>query len=350
MNQMYALVKTKADRGLELQRVPIPQMADDEVMIKIRKTAICGTDMSIYKWTPWAAQHVKPPMHIGHEYIGEIVAVGKLVDAYHVGQRVSGEGHIVCGTCRNCRAGQRHLCRNTKGVGVERPGAFAEYLVIPRANVVPVPDEIPDEIAAIFDPLGNAVHTALTYDLIGEDVLITGAGPIGIMATAIARHVGARHIVISDYNEYRLNLAKEITPDVHCVNLNNTTLDEEIQALGMGEGFDVAMEMSGAPQAMQEIVNNMRNGGKIAMLGIMPPESTIDWNQVIFKGLNIQGIYGRKMFETWYKMIAMVQSGLDVSKLITHRVDFRNFREGFEAMGSGQSGKVIIDWTTVGDE
>ncbi len=350
MDQMYALVKAKAAEGLELQRVPIPEMAADEVMIKIHKTAICGTDMSIYKWTPWAAEHVKPPMHIGHEYVGEIVAVGDLVDAFHVGQRVSGEGHIICGACRNCRAGQRHLCPNTKGVGVERPGAFAEYLVIPRANVVPVPDDIPDEIAAIFDPLGNAVHTALTYDLIGEDVLITGAGPIGIMAAAIARHVGARHIVITDFNEYRLNLAKEITPDVHCVNLNNTSLQAEMRQLHMDEGFDVAMEMSGSPKAMQDIVANMRNGGKIALLGIMPPEAMIDWNQVIFKGLNIQGIYGRKMFETWYKMIAMVQSGLDLTKLITHRVDFRDFQQGFDAMGSKQSGKVIIDWTTAREE
>lgn len=345
--EMYALVKEKAAPGLTLKKIPVPEMAADEVMIKIKKTAICGTDVHIYNWDPWSQEHVHYPMQVGHEYVGEIVAMGDLVTGYEIGERVSGEGHIVCGVCRNCKAGQRHLCPHTLGVGVQRPGAFAEYLVLPRRNVVKVGNQIPDDIVSIFDPLGNAVHTALEYDVIGEDVLITGAGPIGIMAAAICRHNGARNIVITDMNPYRLDLAKKVEPTVHAVNVKEQKLEQVMHELHMTEGFDVGLEMSGAGPALNQMINSMRNGGRIALLGIQQPGVQIDWNKVIFSGLTIKGIYGRKMFETWYKMIAMIESGLDLSKIITHRMDFRDYEKGFEAMNSGCSGKVVLDWTTV---
>lgn len=347
---MYALVKEQAAPGLTLKRIPIPQIAADEVLIRIHKTAICGTDVHIYNWDPWSQEHVHWPMQVGHEYVGEIVAKGELVTGYEIGDRVSGEGHIVCGVCRNCKAGQRHLCPNTKGVGVERPGAFAEYLALPRSNVVKVPDSIPDEIVSIFDPLGNAVHTALEFDVIGEDVLIAGAGPIGIMAAAIVRHNGARHVFLTDQNPYRLNLAKQVEPTVIPVNIAEERLEDRMHQMGLQEGFDIGLEMSGAGPALNSMIKNMRNGGRIALLGIQQPGVQIDWNKVIFSGLTLQGIYGRRMFETWYKMMSMIESGLDVSKIITHRMDFRDFEQGFAAMNSGQSGKVILDWTTAQDE
>lgn len=347
--EMFALVKERPAPGLTLKKIPVPVIDEDEVLIKIHKTAICGTDLHIYNWDPWSQENVHWPMQVGHEYVGEIVQVGSLVNGYKVGDRVSGEGHIVCGFCRNCQAGLRHLCPNTKGVGVQRPGAFAEYLALPRENVVKIHDDrIPDEIIAMFDPLGNAVHTALEFDVIGEDVLITGAGPIGIMAAAIVRHNGARHVVITDQNPYRLQLAKEVEPSAVTVNISEQQLEEVMKQLGMTEGFDVGLEMSGAGPALRSMIDNMRNGGRIALLGIQQPGVAIDWNHVIFRGLTIKGIYGRKMFETWYKMIAMIESGLDLTKVITHRLDFRDFEQGFAAMNSAESGKVILDWTTAG--
>lgn len=343
---MYALVKAEAKPGLELKRIPIPEIAADEVLIQIDYTAICGTDVHIYNWDAWSQANVQWPMQVGHEYVGHIVAKGDLVTGYEIGDRVSGEGHLVCGVCRNCQAGQPHLCPNTRGVGVQRPGAFAEYLALPRSNVVRVPDAIPDEIVAIFDPLGNAVHTALAFDVIGEDVLITGAGPIGIMAAAIVRHNGARHVVITDQNPYRLNLAKQVEPRVTTLNIQQQSLEALMKDMGLREGFDIGLEMSGSGMALNSMIKNMRNGGRIALLGIQGQGVEIDWNRVIFGGLTLQGIYGRKMYETWYKMIAMIESGLDLTQMITHRLDFRDFEQGFEAMRSGQSGKVVLDWTT----
>ncbi len=313
------------------------------MLIKIRKTAICGTDMHIYLWDQWAQKTIPVPMAVGHEYVGEIVELGSEVQGFKVGDRVSGEGHITCGHCRNCRAGRRHLCRNTVGVGVNRPGCFAEYLVIPAFNAFKLSDAITDDVASIFDPFGNATHTALSFDLVGEDVLITGAGPIGIMAVAIARHVGARHIVITDVNDYRLDLARKMGA-THAVNVSRDTLDQTMKDLGMIEGFDVGLEMSGNPAAFRDLLRTMHHGGSVALLGIPPEDTAIDWNQVIFKGLVIKGVYGREMFETWYKMSAMLQSGLDISPVITHRFPIAEFRDGFEIMRSGQSGKVILDW------
>jgi threonine 3-dehydrogenase len=313
------------------------------VLIKIKKTAICGTDMHIYKWDEWSQKTIPVPMTVGHEYVGVVAGMGSEVKGLKIGQRVSGEGHLVCGHCRNCRAGRRHLCRNTTGVGVNRPGAFAEYLVIPAENAFPIPDDIPDDIAAIFDPFGNATHTALSFDLVGEDVLITGAGPIGIMAVAICRHVGARHIVITDVNEYRLDLAKKMGA-TRAVNVSKEKVTDVMHELGMTEGFDVGLEMSGVPAAFRSMLEAMNHGGKIAMLGIPPSEAAVDWNQVIFKGLIIKGIYGREMYETWYKMVAMIQSGLDLTPIITHRFNVSDFQQGFETMGSGNSGKVILSW------
>ncbi|HJV90876.1 MAG TPA: L-threonine 3-dehydrogenase, partial [Holophagaceae bacterium] len=312
-------------------------------MIRIHKTAICGTDVHIYNWDEWSQKTIPVPMVVGHEYFGIVEKVGSEVEAFKPGDRVSGEGHLTCHFCRNCRAGKRHLCRNTVGVGVNRPGSFAEYLVIPAENVYKIPDNIPDELAAIFDPYGNAAHTALSFDLVGEDVLITGAGPIGIMAAAIAKHVGARHVVITDVNDYRLDLAKKMGATA-AVNVAKQDLKEVMQNLGMTEGFDVGLEMSGNARAFKQMLETMNHGGKIAMLGIMPGEQAIDWSQVIFKGLVIKGIYGREMFETWYKMVAMLQSGLDLSPIITHRFGIEDFQKGFDAMRSGQSGKVVLDW------
>lgn len=340
---MRALVKAKAEPGIWMQDIGRPEPGPNDVLIRVRKTAICGTDMHIYHWDEWAARTIPVPMAVGHEFVGVIERVGSEVQGIVPGDRVSGEGHLTCGHCRNCRAGRRHLCRNTVGVGVNRQGCFAEYLCIPASNVFKLPDAISDEIAAILDPLGNAVHTALSFDLVGEDVLITGAGPIGIMATAVARHVGARHVVITDVNDYRLELASRMGA-TRTVNVARQSLDEVMRELEMQEGFDVGLEMSGNPQAFQDMLRTLHHGGSVAMLGIPPAEMAIDWNQVIFKGLTIKGIYGRQMFETWYKMASMLQSGLDISPVITHRFGAADYLEGFRTMGSGQSGKVILDW------
>ncbi|WP_109764328.1 L-threonine 3-dehydrogenase [Pleionea mediterranea] len=340
---MKTLTKAKSEVGIWMQQQPKPEVGHNDVLIKIRKTAICGTDMHIYNWDDWSQKTIPVPMVVGHEFIGQVEQVGQEVKGLKVGDRVSGEGHITCGHCRNCRAGRRHLCRNTYGVGVNRAGAFAEYLVIPADNAFKIPDDISDDLASIFDPFGNAVHTALSFDLVGEDVLITGAGPIGIMAAAVCRHVGARHVVITDVNQYRLDLALKMGAS-KAVNVANEKLTGVMKELGMEEGFDVGLEMSGVPSAFQQMLDTMNHGGKIAMLGIPPGEMGIDWNQVIFKGLVIKGIYGREMYETWYKMVSMLQSGLDISPVITHRYSVDDFQKGFDAMGSGQSGKVVLDW------
>ena len=343
MGMMKTLTKAKSEVGIWMQQQPKPEVGHNDVLIKIRKTAICGTDMHIYNWDDWSQKTIPVPMVVGHEFIGQVEQVGQEVKGLKVGDRVSGEGHITCGHCRNCRAGRRHLCRNTYGVGVNRAGAFAEYLVIPADNAFKIPDDISDDLASIFDPFGNAVHTALSFDLVGEDVLITGAGPIGIMAAAVCRHVGARHVVITDVNQYRLDLALKMGAS-KAVNVANEKLTDVMKELGIEEGFDVGLEMSGVPSAFQQMLDTMNHGGKIAMLGIPPGEMGIDWNQVIFKGLVIKGIYGREMYETWYKMVSMLQSGLDISPVITHRYSVDDFQKGFDAMGSGQSGKVVLDW------
>ncbi|WP_299002572.1 L-threonine 3-dehydrogenase [uncultured Shewanella sp.] len=340
---MKALSKLKAEPGIWMIDAPKPQLGPNDLLIKIRKTAICGTDVHIYKWDEWSQNTIPVPMIIGHEYVGTVVEIGQEVKGYSIGDRVSGEGHITCGYCRNCRGGRTHLCRNTSGVGVNREGAFAEYLVIPAFNAFKIPNDISDDLAAIFDPFGNAVHTALSFDLVGEDVLITGAGPIGIMAAAVCRHVGARHVVITDVNEYRLALAKEMGA-TKAVNVAKENLTDVMAELGMTEGFDVGLEMSGVPSAFHAMLNTMNHGGKIAMLGIPGSEMPIDWSKVIFKGLTIKGIYGREMFETWYKMASLIQSGLDLSPIITHHFPIDEFQAGFDAMCSGQSGKVILSW------
>ncbi len=343
MNMMKALVKAKKQEGLWLEEVPIPEPGSDEVLIKVLRTAICGTDIHIYNWDNWASNTIPVPMVIGHEFVGEIARIGNNVSGFRPGDLVSGEGHLICGHCRNCLAGRRHLCKNTSGVGVNRPGCFAQYVCIPVTNVWTCDPSISLDLLSCFDPLGNAVHTALTFDILGEDVLITGAGPIGCMAAAIARHAGARHIVITDVNPYRLNLAQKVGA-TRTVNVTRENLDDIPAELQMREGFDVAMEMSGHPSSLDTILRNTRHGGKIALLGIMPENTKIDWNTVVFNGLTIQGIYGRKMFETWYKMTAMIQSRLDITPLITHRFHYTDFLEGFEVMKSGDSGKVILNW------
>ena len=340
---MKALAKLYSEKGIWMTECEKPTVGHNDLMIKIHKTAICGTDMHIYQWDEWAQNTIPVPMVVGHEYVGEVVEMGQEVLGFALGDRVSGEGHITCGHCRNCRAGRRHLCRNTTGVGVNRQGAFAEYLVIPAFNAFKIPHNISSDLAAIFDPFGNAVHTALSFDLVGEDVLITGAGPIGIMAAAVARHVGARYVVITDINEYRLDLALKMGAD-RAINVSKTGLKEVMQDLGMTEGFDVGLEMSGVPMALRDMLDKMNNGGKIAMLGIPPNDVAIDWNQVIFKGLMIKGIYGREMFETWYKMASLIQSGLDLKPMVTHQFGIDDFQQGFDIMGSGQSGKVILNW------
>ncbi|MCG8435957.1 MAG: L-threonine 3-dehydrogenase [Gammaproteobacteria bacterium] len=340
---MKALVKAKAETGIWMQDMPEPEVGHNDLLIKIRKTAICGTDVHIYNWDEWASKTIPVPMTVGHEFVGEVAAIGSEVNGFNVGDRVSGEGHITCGHCRNCRAGQRHLCEHTVGVGVNRPGCFAEYLSLPAINAFKLPDAITDDIASFLDPLGNATHTALSFDLVGEDVLITGAGPIGVMAAAIARHVGARFVVITDINDYRLNLAAKMGA-TRTVNVQKENLRDVMNELGMQEGFDVGLEMSGNPQAFAEMLQLMRHGAKISMLGIPPADMTIDWNQVIFKGLIIKGIYGREMFETWYKMASMLQSGLDISPVLTHHFPIDDFQAGFDVMRSGQSGKVVLDW------
>ena len=340
---MKALAKLERAPGLTMTDVPMPEVGHNDLLIKINKTAICGTDIHIWNWDEWSQKTIPVPMVVGHEYAGVVAGMGSEVAGFEIGDRVSGEGHITCGHCRNCRAGRRHLCRNTEGVGVNRPGCFAEYLVIPAFNAFKLPDDVSDELASIFDPFGNAVHTALSFDMVGEDVLITGAGPIGIMAVAIARHVGARHVVITDVNDYRLDLAKQMGA-TRAVNVSRDDIKQVMKELGMTEGFDVGLEMSGNPQAFQQMLETMNHGGRIAMLGIMPNQTGINWDNVIFKGLQIKGIYGREMFETWYKMAALVQSGLDLNPIITHHFKVDDFKQGFEIMRSGQSGKVVLDW------
>lgn len=342
---MNALVKTAPGKGLTLMSVPVPTPKAGEVLIKINKTAICGTDVHIYNWDPWSEKNIKPPMTIGHEYAGEIAVLGDGVTAFHVGQRVSGEGHIVCGKCRNCRAGNGHWCKHTYGVGVNRDGAFAEYLCIPATNVIPVDDNLSDDIVSFFDAFGNATHTALMFDLVGEDVLITGAGPIGIMAAGVARFCGARNVVVTDVNDYRLSFATKM--GANCVvNIAKDKLDDALfSKLGMVEGFDVGMEMSGNGSALNQMIGAMRNGGKCSLLGIAGPGTIVDWNEIIFKGLTLQGIYGRKMFETWYKMGAMIQGGLDMSPIITHKFNYKDFEQGFAACNDGTACKVVLDWT-----
>ncbi len=343
MKTMKALVKAKPEKGLWLQDVPVPRISHGDVLIKILKTAICGTDVHIYNWDKWSQKTIPVPMHIGHEFVGIVEKTGQLVKDFKKGDLVSGEGHLVCGLCRNCLAGRRHLCMDTNGVGVNRPGAFAQYLAIPVTNVWYCDETIDTDILACFDPLGNATHTALSFDVLGEDVLITGAGPIGCMATSIVKHAGARYVVVTDINSYRLDLAKKagatVTIDVSKESIRQAQID-----LGMREGFDVAMEMSGNPDALHSILDNMCHGGKIAMLGIMPYNSGIDWNKVVFNMLTIKGIYGREMYETWYKMTSMIQTGLDITPLITHRFHYTDFEKGFQVMNSGNSGKVILEW------
>ncbi len=340
---MKALVKAKREPGLWMQDVPMPEYGVNDVLIKINKTAICGTDIHIYNWDDWAQATIPVPMTIGHEFFGEIVDIGSEVKGLTIGSRVSGEGHITCGYCRNCRAGKRHLCRNTVGVGVNRTGCFAEYLAMPACNVLVLPDDVSADQASILDPLGNAAHCALAFNMVGEDVLITGAGPIGIMAVAIAKHIGARFIVITDVNDYRLDLARQMGA-TRAINVARDSLFDVMGELGMTEGFDIGLEMSGNPQAFNDMVKIMNHGGQIAVLGIPPSAMALDWNHVIFKGLTIKGIYGREMFETWYKMICMLQSGLDLSPVMTHHFAIDDFQKGFEVMASGRSGKVILDW------
>ena len=340
---MDALVKSKAAPGLSLMRVPKPVPGPDDVLIKIHKTAICGTDLHIYNWDAWSQKHVEPPRVIGHEYVGEIAEMGKNVRSFKLGQRVSGEGHIVCGHCRNCRAGNMQWCHETKGVGVNRDGAFAEYLCLPASNCIPINPDLDEEIVSFFDALGNATHTALMFDLVGEDVLITGAGPIGIMAGAICRHAGARHVVITDINDYRLELARNLGIQ-HTLNVSRDDLGSLMHSIGMVEGFDVGLEMSGALSAMDQMLASMRNGGKLALLGLFGKPAQLDMDRIILKGLTLQGIYGRRMYETWYKMGAMVESGLNLKPLVTHRFPYTRFEEAFEAMNTGTSGKVILSW------
>ncbi len=341
---MKALVKAQRTEGIWMvDDAPVPEVGVHDVMIRISRTAICGTDVHIYNWDAWSQRTIPVPMIVGHEYVGRVERVGAEVEAFQPGQRVSGEGHVTCGFCRNCRAGRRHLCRHAIGVGVNRPGAFAELLVIPADNVYRIPDDIPDEVAAVFDPFGNAAHTALSFDLVGEDVLVTGAGPIGVMAAGIARHVGARNVVVTDVNDYRLELARKLGA-TRVVNVAREDLRAVMAELGMREGFDVGLEMSGNGKAFRQLLEVMNHGGRVALLGIMNGEEAIDWSQVVFKGLLLKGIYGREMYETWYKMVAMLQSGLDISPVVTHRFPIAEFQRGFDVMRSGKSGKVILDW------
>jgi threonine 3-dehydrogenase len=342
---MKALVKRHAKEGLWLEDMPEPEIGNNDVLVKIKKTAICGTDIHIYNWDEWAQKTIPVPMITGHEYAGEIVELGSNVTDLKIGDIVSGEGHITCGRCRNCLAGKPHLCPYTIGVGVNRTGAFAEYLSMPSKNIFKPSREISTDLLSIFDPYGNAVHTALSFNMVGEDVLITGAGPIGMMAAMVASHAGARNIVITDLNQYRLDMVKNILPKAITINVTKDSLSKELmESLGIYEGFDVGLEMSGSPQAFSAMLENMINGGRIAMLAIMPTGSGIDWDMVVFKGLTIKGIYGREIFETWYKGSMMVQSGLALEKMITHRFGFEDFQEGFDVMRSGNSGKVILNW------
>jgi threonine 3-dehydrogenase len=341
---MKALVKSKAEPGLWLEDVPEPEIGVNDVLIKVERTGICGTDLHIYKWDEWAKKTIPVPLVVGHEFVGEIVDIGSNVTDFHPGEIVSGEGHVVCGRCRNCLAGRRHLCAHTRGIGVNRPGAFAQYLALPMTNVWHHDPAIDRDVAAIFDPFGNAVHTALSFPVLGEDVLITGAGPIGIMAAAVVRHAGARHVVITDMNPYRLDLATRMGVTL-ALDIGKETLADVQKKLGMKEGFDVGLEMSGSPAAFRDMLANMCHGGKIALLGIPEKEMAIDWNLVVFNMLTIKGIYGREMYETWYMMTVMLQSGLDIRPVITHRYPYTEFQKGFHQMLSGQSGKVILGWS-----
>lgn len=344
-NTMKALEKSHPQEGLWMVQAPVPEIGPDEVLIKVKKTGICGTDIHIWNWDEWASHTVPVPMITGHEFAGEIVEIGRNVTDLSVGQRCSGEGHLIKTDSRQSRAGKFHLDPGTRGIGVNEQGAFAQYLKLPAFNVVPLPEDIPDEIGAILDPLGNAVHTALSFDLLGEDVLITGAGPIGIMAAAVAKHAGARHVVITDINADRLKLAAHVVPTVRAVNVAQEDLQDVVRELGLKQGFDVGLEMSGSQAALDQMVEALVMGGKIALLGIPPGKSPVDWSRIVFKAITIKGVYGREMFETWYKMIAMLQNGLDVSRVITHRFGVDDFAEGFAAMKSGASGKVVLDWT-----
>lgn len=341
---MKALVKAKAEIGIEMQDVEVPSIGPNDVLIKIKKASICGTDVHIYNWDEWAQSHIKTPLIIGHEFTGEIVEIGKEVDThFNIGDRVSGEGHIACSHCRNCRAGRSHLCRTNVSVGVTRDGCFADYISIPASNAYPIPDNISNTQATLLDPLGNATHTTLSFDLVGEDVLITGAGPIGIMSIAVARHVGARHIVITDTNPYRLQLAEKMGATL-AVDPTKTTLKQVMTKLAMKEGFDVGLEMSGNPNAFASLISHMNHAGKIAILGFLPADTMIDWSQIIMKGITIKGVYGREMYDTWYKMTTMLQSGLNILPVITHEFSVHDYKQAFEVMRSGQSGKVILNW------
>jgi len=341
---MKALVKSRPEPGLWLEEIPVPEIGINDVLVRVKKAAICGTDIHIFTWDDWAKRTIPVPMAIGHEFVGEIVAVGANVSDFFPGQLVSGEGHVVCGRCRNCLAGRRHLCAHTSGVGVNRPGAFAEYIALPMTNIWVHKHAVSTDVAGIFDPFGNAVHTALAFPVLGEDVLVTGAGPIGIMAAAVAKHAGARHVVITDVNPYRLDLARKMGVTM-AVDTRQKSLADVQKELDMTEGFDVGLEMSGNASAFREMLANMSHGGKIAMLGIPPNEIAIDWNLVIFNMLTIHGIYGREMYETWYKMTAMIQSGLDISPVITHRFPYTEFQQGFDLMRSGKSGKIVLTWS-----
>lgn len=340
---MKALIKSKAEPGLWMGEVPIPTFGPNDVLIKIKKTAICGTDIHIYNWDDWAQKRIKVPLVIGHEFVGEIVEFGKEVTHFKVGQRVSGEGHIACGHCRNCRSGRAHICHSDIAVGSTRQGCFAEYFAIPASQAYAIPDSISDNEASILDPLGNATHTALSFNLIGEDVLITGAGPVGIMAAVIARHVGARYVVITDVNEIRLQLAQKFGVTM-AINPTKTNLKDVMETLKMTEGFDVGLEMSGNPQAFNDMITYMNHNGKIALLGFQPHNTGVDWSQIVLKGLTIKGIYGREMYDTWYKMITMLQSGLNIKSIITHEFPVDDFQQAFETMRTGLSGKVILNW------
>ena len=339
---MKALVKKKPEPGLWMEEVPIPSIGNNDLLIRVTKTAICGTDLHIYNWDEWAQRTIHPPIVIGHEFVGVVVDKGQDVTGFEIGERVSGEGHIVCGLCRSCRAGRRHLCTQAIGIGIHRNGCFAEYLSLPASNAWHVHDTIPSEIAAYFDPFGNAVHAALSFDVVGEDVLITGAGPIGLMSTAIVRHIGARNVLVTDINDYRLELARKMGA-TRAINVTRTSIQECIKELGM-IGFDVGLEMSGNGDAFESMLESMYHGGRIALLGILPQSTRINWDQVIFKGLTLKGIYGREIFETWYKMQTLIQSGLDISKVLTHRFPFDEFQKGFEVMRSGNCGKVILEF------
>jgi threonine 3-dehydrogenase len=341
---MKALIKAKREPGIWMGEVPKPEIGPNDLLVRIKKTAICGTDIHIFNWDDWSQRTIPVPMVVGHEFAGEVTSVGSAVQGFAVGDRVSGEGHVTCGHCRNCRAGKRHLCRNTVGVGVNRQGCFAEYLSLPAFNAFKLPAEISDDLASIFDPYGNAAHTVLSFDNVGEDVLITGAGPIGCMAAAICKHIGARNVVVTDINDYRLELARKLGA-TRTVNVSNAKLHDVMAELKMCEGFDVGLEMSGNPSAFRDMLDVMNNGGRVGLLGIPPADTRIDWNHVIFKGLVIKGIYGREMFETWYKMSAMLQSGLDISPIITHHFPIDEFEKGFEVMRSGKSGKVVLEWS-----